>query len=132
MVFYSTHSTCTLFSQVRNNKHLSKSLTTFSIPLPTQPCFPVQLNVNSHNQNGKHLNLIYALFKLGQDAWILASFFFFFLHFYGQKITPNNFVFVGKKEGNPMRTRSRPILPTWVANQNTGFTLSCPLTEPAI
>ena len=26
----------------------------------------------------------------------------------------------------------RPILPTWVANQNTGFTSSFPFMEPAI
>ena len=26
----------------------------------------------------------------------------------------------------------RPILPTWVANQNRGFALFCPVMEPAI
>ena len=28
--------------------------------------------------------------------------------------------------------QERPIFPTWVANQNTGFASSCPLAEPVI
>ena len=49
---------------------------------------------------------------------------------YCQKITLKNFAFVGTKLA--IRVGERPILPTWVANQNTGFVSSCPLTEQAI
>ena len=43
--------------------------------------------------------------------------------FYGQKITPKNFPFLGTKQEIPSE-QDRPILPAWVANQNTGFTSS--------
>ena len=48
-----------------------------------------------------------------------------------QKITPKNFVFVRTKWAIPSG-QDRPILPALVANQNTGFASSCPLSEPAI
>ena len=47
---------------------------------------------------------------------------------YGQKITPKNFAFMGSK----WEILDQPILPAQVANQNTGFALSCPLTEPTM
>ena len=40
----------------------------------------------------------------------------------------NNFTFVGTKQ-EILSGQNRPILPTRVANQNTGFTSSCLLTD---
>ena len=42
-----------------------------------------------------------------------------------------NFALVGPTRAIPS-WQDRPILPAWVANQNTGFASSCPLAEPAI
>ena len=50
---------------------------------------------------------------------------------YDQKDTPKNFTFAGTKRAI-LSGQDRPILPAWVANYNTGFTSSCPVTEPAI
>ena len=50
---------------------------------------------------------------------------------YGQKITQKNFAFAGTKREIPSGP-DRPILLSRVANQNTGFALSCPLADTAI
>ena len=45
---------------------------------------------------------------------------------YGQE----NFFLAGLKQ--PSGQDARPMWPTWVANQNTGFTSSCTLTGAAM
>lgn len=47
---------------------------------------------------------------------------------YGQE----NFFLAGLKQQIPSGQDARPMWPTWVANQNTGFTSSCPLTGAAM
>ena len=62
---------------------------------------------------------------LTEQAWSINDL------LYGQKITPNNFAFAGTK-WEILRGQDRPILPVREANQNTGFTSSCPLAGPAM
>ena len=45
------------------------------------------------------------------------------------KSAPSNLLFAGPKLAIPSG-QDGPILPARVANQNTGFTSSCPLAEP--
>ena len=52
---------------------------------------------------------------LTKQAWSIKNL------LYGQKITPKNFAFGVTKWAIPSG-QDRLILPTWVANQNTGFT----------
>ena len=47
------------------------------------------------------------------------------------KRASSNYLFAGPKRVIPSG-QDRPILPAWVANQNTGFASSCPLAESAI
>ena len=49
---------------------------------------------------------------------------------YGQTITPS--LWERGEQARWRDRRDRPILPVRVANQNTGFALSCQLAEPAI
>ena len=43
-----------------------------------------------------------------------------------KRLRQNNFAFVGPTQAI-LNRQDRPILPTWVANQNTGFTSPYPL-----
>ena len=61
---------------------------------------------------------------LTEQAWLIKDL------LYGQKITPENFASVGTKRAI-LSGQDRPILPSWIANHNTGFASSCPLAEPA-
>ena len=62
-----------------------------------------------------------------------------FSHLYQTRLVNNGFATRPKRELLPagltweiLSQIDRPILPTWVANQNAGFTSSCMLTDSAI
>lgn len=57
-----------------------------------------------------------------KQSWPIKDF------LYGQE----NLFLVGLKQQISSGQDVRPIWPTWVAHQNTGFTSSCPLTGAAM
>ena len=82
-------------------------------------CSSVSVHENAKKEQGQYQAIL-----TGQ-AWSIKGL------LYGQKITPKNFTFAGIKWETPS-SQDRPILPAWIANQNTGFASSCLLLEPAI
>ena len=81
----------------------------------------VEVNRNTKKEQGQYPAI------LTEQAWSIKDL------LCGQKIIPKNFTFAGTKGEIPSR-QDRSILPAQVANQNTGFALSClhVLAEPAI